>query len=301
MAKIADVFSFTPDHMKLSLLDVLIALDPSKTNKYTELMVRLFDQYAKNDIENYFNYRNDLLETYDVSLPEYDLFTIRNISTVLSNYKPGVIKSILRFVNACEKNNFKGLDITQIKSIGEVEQYLNSINLKSITKKLAKQVIKDYEDDEWLIVRPFTWEAAVKYGYNTRWCTSMETEPQHFFEYTKNGKLIYCINKNTGKKVAIYKKINEIGFEDLSFWDSSDNRVDSIMSELPEEILVEIKNILFIKDLFLNRELNSKSWDTSLAMNHKKLGNSEMFDIPYPINIQNFGEVFVMENTPIIG
>ena len=48
MAKRVDIIEQAPEFMKLSLLDLIMLLDPSKSNKYTPLMVKLFTK-------NYFN------------------------------------------------------------------------------------------------------------------------------------------------------------------------------------------------------------------------------------------------------
>ena len=94
------------------------------------------------------------------------------------------------------------MDVTKINEVSEISELMSVIKLKNISKKLQKQVFKDYEDDEWLIVRPFTGEASQKYGYGTKWCTSSESYQAHFFLIRKKGNLsivsIKLTEKNSG-------------------------------------------------------------------------------------------------------
>lgn len=266
MAKRADIIEQVPDFMKMTLLDLIILLDPSKTNKYTSLMVKLF---TKNYHQNYPNeeaFHVELRETYNVVLQNVSKEKVPLIYVFLQAFNSDFIRSIMNFVVAVEKKQFLGLDITQINEVLEISELMSVITLKNISKKLQKQVLKDYEDDEWLIVRPFTNEASLKYGYGTKWCTASENYQNHFFSYTEEGKLIYCINKISGKKVAVYYKKNTDISADLSFWNMTDDRVDSMLCELPESIVNKVKTILFVKDTFTNRQLNEQAWMDSYSL-----------------------------------
>ena len=53
---------------------------------------------------------------------------------------------------------------------------------------------------------------------------------------------------------------------DLSFWNMTDDRVDSMLCELPESIVNKVKSILFVKDTFTNRQLNEQSWMDSYSL-----------------------------------
>jgi hypothetical protein len=130
--------------------------------------------------------------------------------------------------------------------------------LNKIGKELAKQVQKDFENEEWLVVRPFTYESSVKYGYGSKWCTSMEQSSEHFFRYSNNGTLIYCLNKKTGDKVAAHYEIGE----GISFWNAEDNRIDSMFSNLPNYIMDLIRGIITDNPV-TNRLLSVKVWQNS--------------------------------------
>ena len=280
MAKRAEIIEQAPDFMKLSLLDLIMLLDPSKTNKYTPLMVKLFTKnYFKRNFrrENVDEFYHDLRNSYNVVLENIPNENIPVIHTLLHTFNSDFVQSIMSFVAAAENNQLPGLDVTKINEVSEISELMSLIQLKNISKKLQKQAIKDYEDDEWLIVRPFTSEASQKYGYGTKWCTSSESYQAHFFSYTEEGKLIYCINKINGKKIAVYYKKNKDSTTELSFWNMVDDRVDSMLSELPEPIMNEVKTILFVKDTFTNRQLNEKAWMTSHLL-YKELLKKEALE-----------------------
>lgn len=280
MAKRAEIIEQAPDFMKLSLLDLIMLLDPSKTNKYTPLMVKLFTKnYFKRNFrrENVDEFYHDLRNSYNVVLENIPNENIPVIHTLLHTFNSDFVQSIMSFVAAAENNQLPGLDVTKINEVSEISELMSLIQLKNISKKLQKQAIKDYEDDEWLIVRPFTGEASQKYGYGTKWCTSSESYQAHFFSYTEEGKLIYCINKINGKKIAVYYKKNKDSTTELSFWNMVDDRVDSMLSELPEPIMNEVKTILFLKDTFTNRQLNEKAWMTSHLL-YKELLKKEALE-----------------------
>ena len=280
MAKRVDIIEQAPEFMKLSLLDLIMLLDPSKTNKYTPLMVKLFTKnYFKRNFrrENVDEFYHDLRNSYNVVLENIPNENIPVIHTLLHTFNSDFVQSIMSFVAAAENNQQPGLDVTKINEVSEISELMSLIQLKNISKKLQKQAIKDYEDDEWLIVRPFTGEASQKYGYGTKWCTSSESYQAHFFSYTEEGKLIYCINKINGKKIAVYYKKNKDSTTELSFWNMVDDRVDSMLSELPEPIMNEVKTILFVKDTFTNRQLNEKAWMTSHLL-YKELLKKEALE-----------------------
>ena len=109
--------------------------------------------------------------------------------------------------------------------------------LKECEKEMESQILRIFEDDEWLILRPLTFEASKKYGSNTKWCTTMERDSDHFDRYGK-GILIYTLNKKTNLKIASYKALDNPEF---SFWNATDERIDSLDAQLPFEILSVIK------------------------------------------------------------
>lgn len=301
MAKQADIIEQAPGFMKLSLLDLIMILDPSKTNKYTPLLIKLLTKnYSKrqlrkeSDVEDY---NRELRDSYNIVFNNTPTENVPILFNLLGLFNSDFVKTIMGFLDAAEKKQISGLDVSKIDEISQISELMSLIQLKNISKKLEKQVFKDYEDDEWLIIRPFTAEASQKYGYGTKWCTSSENYQGHFFNYAEDGKLVYCINKINGKKVAVYYKINKDNTTELSFWNMTDDRVDSMLCELPDPIMDVIKNILFVKDNFTNRQLNEQAFLTSYSLyrNREKMSDEVEQELRVNVPVDFVG---VLQNEP---
>lgn len=150
------------------------------------------------------------------------------------------IKVFQKFINYNEKKLIDDNDLQSYKSFAEISHSVKKAEEKIALKELEKQIKKIYEDNEWLILIPLTYESSVKYGYNTKWCTASETTKEHYTSYTRDGLLIYIIEKGKNK-TAVYKKKNN---NEISFWNQTDARIDSIQTNFPPNIMEIIKTAL---------------------------------------------------------
>ena len=105
----------------------------------------------------------------------------------------------------------------------------NTQKRKRLKKEGAEKV---YEDDIWLIVRPFTIEASTIYGTNTRWCTVRDIKPSMgdkiheslFYGYIASGGVYYIIDKSTSsrdnkcRKVGLHKN-----WQSKEIWNDATN------------------------------------------------------------------------------
>ena len=146
-------------------------------------------------------------------------------------------KTIEKFIELNEKNLITQKDLTTYKTIEELELQISLSDLKIVDKELEKQVLKLMETDEWLVLKPLSYQASVKYGSGTKWCTASKNESDYYFRYSKRGILIYCINKKTGDKVAGFKNLDLSYEKETSFWTIIDLRTDSIDCDLPEDVM----------------------------------------------------------------
>jgi hypothetical protein len=251
-----------PASFKISLLDVLMAMDMSKTKKYVPLMLKVIQN--KNDENN----SNRVDEDFNAEIQDY--YGVSNLPETidpkvaymwLQMIGSDTTRDLMNFMDSFEKGYFKGVDITTITTKKELSRLNGLTAFNKIGKELAKQVQKDFEDEEWLVVRPFTYESSVKYGYGSKWCTSMEQSAEQFFRYSNNGTLIYCLNKKTGDKVAAYYEIGE----GISFWSAEDNRIDSMFSNLPNYIMGVIRGII-TENPVTNASLSVKVWQNSKSL-----------------------------------
>lgn len=214
--------------------------------KYTELSVNLIKNKRLSYSRSSEDIINELVAEYGqdreiLTSKSYEELT--NIFRVLADYFGyHDFKTIKKFIELNERNLIKENDLSKFKSFEDLELQVSLAELKLIDKDLEKQVIKLYETDEWLVLKPMSFLASRKYGSNTKWCTTQENNPDYYLRYSRRGILIYCMNKVTGEKVAAFKNIDTSYDRETSFWNMIDNRIDSIESGLPVEVMDVIKS-----------------------------------------------------------
>lgn len=223
------------DENNISLIGMLEQLIVSDKTKYVELLRKLIvnridsEETRKGVYEDLYNRLPNASLSDDM-----DMFELMFISSLISWTDQENIISFNQFVNYNERKLVEKNDLTTYKSFDEISCEISKVDLKMITKEMESQVVSLYSDDEWLVIKPLTYESSKKYGSNTKWCTTSAHNPEYFFRYTKNGILIYCVNRKTGYKVAAYKDMKE---RDVSFWNQRDERIDSFYTELTDEII----------------------------------------------------------------
>lgn len=216
--------------LNITLLDVLKRLDTTKSNKYLALICKIFGE--RFDLE-----KDSAQEDYDYRIKEIEeglkskFINVEGLSVnqkfvcwYLSDYFPQSTFSIFKeFFYLMERGFIENNDVTSYKSVDDLRGAVTLASIREITKELENQVIKEYEDDKWVIVRPLSFSASSKYGAGTRWCTTYKKEKNYFEKYWRQGILVYFINKQTGYKFAGYRDLSN---KELSFWNAEDNRVD---------------------------------------------------------------------------
>lgn len=223
-----------------SIIDFFELLDISGRRKYLPLFCKLLkDRIVINDND----YKKNALEQLsDVGI---DITKIPDNKIFISNWFIDLlgydrIKTFIKFMNHMENNRIDKKDVTSYESIDELSFQISKAELKFIEKCLSKQVYKEYEDDNWVVIRPLTFESSRKYGASTTWCTTSDKHPSHFVKYWKNGILVYFINKLTGYKFAGFKELHG---QEFSFWDVQDNRLDSLQLHIEDYMYGIIKKI----------------------------------------------------------
>jgi len=229
--------------------------------KYTEMAINLIKHKISVNYEN--GQKNDIIQElnhgygcgFDVEyLNSLNYMDLVNLIHLISTYfGHNNFKLMKEFINLNEKKLIENNDLTTYKTFDELELQISLSSLKTIDKEMQKQVQKLYENDEWLVVKPLSYQASLKYGASTKWCTASKDNAEYYFRYSKRGILIYTINKKTGNKVAGFKSLDTAYDAETSFWNITDQRIDSMDSGLPNDVLDVIKN------QFLNT--NQTNWD----------------------------------------
>lgn len=105
----------------------------------------------------------------------------------------------------------------------------NTQKRKRVKKEGAEKV---YEDDRWLIVRPFTIEASSMYGRNTQWCTVRNpntiVDKIHvslFYGYLASGVMYYILDKSTSSRDNKYRKVGiQKNWDGTELWNDATNK-----------------------------------------------------------------------------
>jgi hypothetical protein len=228
-------------HYGKSLIDILAYIIDKP--KYVEMTIKLIKEK-----ERKYTYHNDVKDTLSrkFGIPQEKVdalspYELNFVYIMLDIVGRDNISSLLKFIDYNERKLISQNDISQYSSFSELETQLALAELKLIDKELQKQTQILLDTEEWLMLKPLSFEASLKYGASTKWCTAMKNDSEYFARYSKRGILIYCMNKLTGHKVAAFKNLDPDCDRETSFWNALDNRIDSMETDLPNAILDIIK------------------------------------------------------------
>lgn len=241
--------------LNISLLDFFNKIDRSKTYKYLPLICKIFGKFVCN-YQTKYSYRNEGNHFFSEIV---DLLNSKGINTIgmsdnelymlflFSEFIPDdFFQTMKQFIDYNEKNKIEKKDITSYSTIDEIRSAVVIAHLKELDKELESQVLKEYEDKTWLIVRPLTFSSSAKYGSCTKWCTTYGTEKSHFERYWRRGILVYVINKVTGYKFAGFKSLDEE--IELNLWSADDRRIDLLETEIDDYIYPILVKVFKSKD-----------------------------------------------------
>jgi len=218
--------------LNITIVDMLAAVDPTDTYKYTEFLIKVFKKsFTGNEKEN-------------IAL---------TLGTDLVGDKYS--KNLNEFEEHVKANRIQKKDISQYTSFDEIDEQVKMAEEIVKQKELEKQIEKLFEDDEYLVLIPLTKESNQTYGSNTKWCTTMESGG-YWEKYSENYKIIFVLNKQTGKKIAISKGINND--EGVKVWDQKDIEVSIFDANIPSNIYEVISKSLSITET--NEEIYNRKF-----------------------------------------
>ena len=97
--------------------------------------------------------------------------------------------------------------ISSIKSLSDliaiISNYTDDFKATRQLSKGEQALEKVYEDGEWVVYIPHTYEASRKIGGDTSWCTA-SSDDRYFNMYTKDGPLYVNIRKSDGAKFQFH-------------------------------------------------------------------------------------------------
>jgi hypothetical protein len=227
----------------LNMFELFSLFCPDKKTKYTETLLRIMKK-TPNISEHCCEIKEFLQKEYSINKSDLDNFSELQLvlfyRIVDNMFNSSDLKTFQKFCEYNERGLIKQNDVSTYHSFDEINNSVSIADIVAQGKDLEKQVKVVYEDEDWLFIRPLTFNSSRKYGSNTKWCTTTESNPEYFTKYASRGVLIYCLNKKTGYKVASFHSLDK-NEPEFSWWNQKDARIDSLQSELPDELLKVIR------------------------------------------------------------
>jgi len=143
-------------------------------------------------------------------------------------------------------------DINSYPDLNAIRAFYNHIKQFNISKdeikKAKKESKKIYEDANYLIVQPLTYEASCVYGRETKWCVASKDSSRYFDDYMVNSFFYYVINKKgKSNKYSKFALRLPIQGSKIEVWDQQDARstFDIMYDKMPgiDKILEQILNL----------------------------------------------------------
>jgi len=260
MSRIDELKKQYPE-LNLTIFDVMSRLDTTKTYKYLPLLCKIFGKrFNPKDVwhkDDYLNGMSDVqtnLINKGIStdnLTDSQMFFMANY--LADHFTSETYYTLQEFMKYMDKGLIDNNDVTSYKDIDDVRGAVTLASMKEYNKDLEGQVIKEFEDEKWLAVRPLTFSASAKYGASTRWCTTYQREKNYFEKYWRRGILVYFINKQSGYKFAGYKGLE--GDNEFSFWNAEDSRIDYLDVNADDYLFPVVRKIF--KSEYTNKNLSS--------------------------------------------
>lgn len=285
----------TNPEFNVNLFELFSLFSIDKKTKYTETLLRIMkktpnlDEHCR-EIKDYLHKEYKIKQEELSTIPDLQLVFFYRVIDSMFNSED--IKTFQKFCEFNERGIIKQNDVSTYQSFDEINNAVSVAEITAQSKDLEKQVKLVYEDDEWLFIRPLTFNASKKYGSNTKWCTTTESNPEYFVKYSSRGVLIYCLNKKTGYKVASFRSLDKYDPE-FSWWNQKDNRIDSLQSELPDELLKVIR-VESLEKPKTNRFLLSddeRIKEDKFLSKYGSFKSMEPIDMPEPIREERIGRV----------
>ena len=264
-------------HLNLSFFDIMTRLDVSKSNKYLPLICKIFSK--RFDVNQQYETESELrtqelnlrLSSSGINIQDLKPNDVYVLTHMIDFFTNDTLNSITQFMEYMERGLIENNDVLKYDDLDSVRGAIALASMREWTKDLEGEIIKEYEDDKWIVVRPLTFASSAKYGATTRWCTTYSKEKQYFEKYWRKGILVYFLNKISGYKFAGYKSLD--GDNELSFWNAEDNRVDYLTLSVDDYLYPITKKIFLSKDT--NKNLCSA--EIQEQVHNECLGDEELY------------------------
>lgn len=220
MSKEKDLLEkYVGDGITLKAAKTLIDGDKTPTKKYSERMIKFYIIRSRTN-----NSR-----------------AVKDIITAFEEFD-----SLLPYIE--KKDVYNHNDYPNIETLKSVVECAKEIKEEK-TFNRDDHVDVLIENDDYLLVHPFTQRGSEKYGKNTKWCTAGKNN-NYFKSYSVHSLLFYLIRKkpkhNVWDKVAFQLNKNDVITGHINVYCASDNNKDTrslMTSDWPLDTWVTITTL----------------------------------------------------------
>ena len=121
------------------------------------------------------------------------------------------------FNRAKERRMLRGVegDLFKYKSIADLGAFIETLDIDTILGRTKGEQSSDvnsaasnieipYEDEQWKVVIPKSYDASCYWGNGTRWCTATRESDKWYNHYSEQGPLYILIDKKTKDKYQFH-------------------------------------------------------------------------------------------------
>lgn len=258
------------------IVDALEGRDPSGNHKYiTWAMKQMEIAYMEGGFDDQSLSRDSVARVMARKVLRMGdiIFDFHNLSKKAAAWRDNAGKQLSKDLNSWTDIETLESDIETAKSAAaRAKKEKEDKGKASKQAKSESDVI--YDDEEFMVIRPFSTHASCYYGVGTQWCISAKDSRNYFDSYTKEGKAFYFVIDKTRKpydpsaddndplsKVAW---VGNAGGSFDEFYDAMDDEVgyDVAQTQMEETTSTEKTNRIVgqIED-HLNNNLPDNGWE----------------------------------------
>jgi hypothetical protein len=190
--------------------------------KYSKITKPTFNKFVESDFTPTKKYLEFMLKTWDNKDKMMIYVTTKVVIDIVKKFD-----SLLPYI---ENKDIYHKDYADLSLLSHV---IDNAEIAKDEKTFVREEHANVliENDRYLLLQPTTHRGSLKYGAGSKWCTASKRDPEVFNRYTKNGYLVYLIDKtkkvsNNGSKMALYMEYSECPINGkVSFYNTIDSCV----------------------------------------------------------------------------
>ena len=152
--------------MEINAIRLISKLDPSKTNKFTPFLVKIFKEkletydsnnfYSDGPYNNRYQHLNKTINSINGFERVLTMWIIDHMFHAES------IETLVEFNEVLGKGLIEENDISKYKDMNEITNQLSIAKTKDLLNKSRKEISVVYEDDTVMMLKPISFEASLK-------------------------------------------------------------------------------------------------------------------------------------------